>query len=882
MLKSGYISGIKLTTLKRNSVIFTLTILLLFFVSACTSSKNADKNFVSRSLDDLIARDNGYFNARLIMKETEQTLWNEQVENYDETLPIFKYGTQEQAAAVQPSMDEVIKKTSFVIQMHKKSKWVDDSYFLIGKSHFYKRSYDEALISFQYIISEYSNIIEKQSKSKRIVEDEDGELTFLEKLKHQPVSSEAGIWVARTLVEKGKYSDAHTVISVLKSRENFPKWLLGELYAVEADCYMKEGQSQNAIIPLELAVKNTEGKLLTSRYNFILAQLYASQKLVDKSLATYKIVIENKPTYDMDFYAKLNIAKLSLSNYGISGSETKADLMALLEDEKYKDFYGLIYYTLADIALASKQKELGVDYLNMSLRSTNDGRQKGLSYLLLGDINYADLNYKNAYAYYDSTVTNLPREHERHAEVKSLRDNLKLLVDELDIIETEKKLQYWASLSEKDLAKELEKLIPEKETDDSVTSDFTNGAVVNALNANPAEGDFYFYNTNLRSRGFSEFKKRWGTRKLEDNWRRSEKGSFGEDGEVAEEIIEEKTIDLSGKDVTTEKIIAGLPKTPEQINASNAKIAGALYRAGLVYKENFKNKVKAIEMFEENVNQYPDNANEVQALYQLYRLTNNPNQDKYKNLLLTKYPESDYAKVISDPDYFKREEERKNALEIYYAATYDMLEKKNYSAVKARVAATDSLFKVNPLKPKFEMLNALADADSVDLFKNSLQKIALKYPEQEVGIRAQEMLDYLRRGSVLEDAGKTVFTASYTYNETEEHFFMFVMNGTGKNATTMKSNIATFNATSFSIENLKISSLLLGKENSIILVKSFVNIEKAMIYYFAVKDNPGVFTDLTKDAFVPMVISKSNYVQFFKVKDVEGYDVFFQESYLNE
>ncbi|MBK9454398.1 MAG: hypothetical protein IPO24_01860 [Bacteroidetes bacterium] len=261
-----------------------------------------------------------------------------------------------------------------------------------------------------------------------------------------------------------------------------------------------------------------------------MAQLYTEQKIVDKSLATYQLVLD-KPTYDMDFYAKLNIAKLSLSNFGISGSETKDDLMALLKDEKYKDFYGLIYYTLADIALADKQKETGIDYLNKSLRSTNDGRQKGLAYLLLGDLYYADLDYKNAYAYYDSTVTNLPREHERHPEVKSLRDNLKLLVDELVIIETEKKLQYWASLSEKELEKELAKLIPEKEETDSLATDVLNPNNVKPLTGNPTEGDFYFYNTNLRSRGFSEFKKNWGTRKLEDNWRRSEKGSFSEEGE---------------------------------------------------------------------------------------------------------------------------------------------------------------------------------------------------------------------------------------------------------------------------------------------------------------------------------------------------------------
>lgn len=868
--------------MKRSTALFAVTSLLFFFLSACNTSKNADRNIVARSLDDLMARDNGYFNARLIMRESEQSFWNDQVENYEEILPVFKYGTQEQATGMQAQMDEVIQKCSYVIQAHKKSKWVDDSYFLIGKSYFYQRNFEDALATFQLIVSDYSNLIEKQSKSKRIVEDEDGELTFFEKFRHHPVSSEAGLWVARTLVEKKKYSESHTVISVLKSRENFPQWLLGELYAIEADGYMKQGQNENAIEPLTEAAKYTEDKVLKARYHFILAQLYAEARDNDKAVKNYKAVLESKPSYDMDFYAKLNMAKLSLSEYGVTGRETKENLLALLKDEKYRDFYGLIYYTLADIAFAAKDQDLGMQYLNQSIRSTNDGKQRGLAYMKLGDIHYAVPDYPLSYAYYDSTVNTLPNEHERFNEIKTLRDNLKLLVDELKIIETEKKLQYWASLSEKDLYKELEKLVPETEEKDSTTA----GAAptnVNTLAPNPTEGDFYFYNTTLRSRGFSEFKKKWGNRKLEDNWRRIEKGSFGEETEEAvEKGAEEPTIDLTGKNLTIEKIIQGLPRTEEDIAASNAKIAAALYRAGIIYKDNFRNNPKAIEQFEDNVNQYAGNTFEVQALYQLYILTNPPKKDTYKNRILSDHPDTDYARVIRDPDYFRQKEKAQQALDTYYAETYDLLQKRDYPAVKARVAAADSLFPGNALKPKFDMLNALSDADNLDNFKNSLQKVALKYPSNEVGERAQQLLDYLRRGSVLEDAGKAIETASYTFNETEEQYFMFIMQGTGKNATTLKNNLATFNSGNFGSDNLKISSLLLGKENSIILVKSFTNVEKAMIYYYAVKDNTGVFKDLQKDIFTPMVISKSNYVQFFKVKDVVGYTAFFEENYMDK
>ncbi len=36
---------------------------------------------------------------------------------------------------------------------------------------------------------------------------------------------------------------------------------------------------------------------------------------------------------------------------------------------------------------------------------------------------------------------------------------------------------------------------------------------------------FYFYNSNAVSQGFNDFKRAWGNRKLEDNWRVSNRAS---------------------------------------------------------------------------------------------------------------------------------------------------------------------------------------------------------------------------------------------------------------------------------------------------------------------------------------------------------------------
>jgi len=41
------------------------------------------------------------------------------------------------------------------------------------------------------------------------------------------------------------------------------------------------------------------------------------------------------------------------------------------------------------------------------------------------------------------------------------------------------------------------------------------------------KGDWYFYNQTTLSFGVNDFIKKWGNRKLEDNWRRSQKACNG-------------------------------------------------------------------------------------------------------------------------------------------------------------------------------------------------------------------------------------------------------------------------------------------------------------------------------------------------------------------
>lgn len=814
----------------------------------------------------------------MAMKASEAGFSSEMEDNFQELLPIFKYPDETQSQSSASSMDEIIKKNSIVIQLHPKSKWVDDAYLLIGKANYYKHNYEEALTAFQYIISEYSEPKKKKGKKKK----SSNENSIIERLKHQPVHNESSLWVVRTLVAMQEYNTANTALSVIKSDSKFPENLLAELYAVEADTYMKQSDFKKAIEPLIKSIELTKENATQARYHYVLAQLYDLTDEQSKAIDELKDVIALKPDYKMDFYARLKMAELMMTHFGTSAEGTTKMLSDMLKQEKYKEFYSLLYNTLAGIELKNNEKEEASEHLLKAIEyGEADILQRAYAYMRLGDIYYSDLEYVKAYNYYDSSLISLPKTEERFSEVLLRRDGLNDLVKELKIIETEKKLQYLASLNENDLEKELDKLIPlEEETNEQ---DFLNNTTTTEVKNTGST--FYFYDAGNRSRGYNEFKKIYGNRKLEDNWRRSDKTSSAisdDENIIKPDSTIVKTIDLSSKSLTRDALIASLPKSAEDKAASNNRIAVALYNSGVIYKQNFNNTSLAIKNFSENISDYPANTYELQSLYQMYLMSSGDVKEGYKQKILNQYPTSLFANIILDPDYLNKQTKKDAVLEDYYTSAYNKYKQDSIDAMLSMITQADSIFKTNPLKAKFAMLEALGygKQGKEDVFVSSLQSIVKKYPNDEVGKKAKEILAAM--GKETKTEVKSEAAVNYTFKKDEEQYFVAVMNGTGKEASGLKNNIANFNGTNFSLLNLKVSSLLLGKEKTLILIKSFKSIDEAMPYYNSISENADITKDVNTEALVYFLISKSNYVQFYKSKDVESYETFFEENYLNQ
>ncbi|MEO8733404.1 MAG: tetratricopeptide repeat protein, partial [Flavobacteriales bacterium] len=260
-----------------------LPALAVVTVVACSTDKDA---WLNRTFHKLVTRDNGWFNANEKLKETVDAMQKAYVDDYDQVLPIFVIGTEDQAKAIVPDMETCIAKCALVIDRNsmdiggkEKNSWIPDAWFVIGKSHFYKRSYMDAERTFDYIGRRYKGD-EKQLEAK--------------------------LWLARTAIQLEEYAKARSALDEIKKQKKLPKHFpQDQLSAVDAQLQLRLGKVDDAIISLERAVQIGESKQDRVRWSFILAQLYQLKGQEDKAIAQFNKVTRMGPSYEMGFHAQI-------------------------------------------------------------------------------------------------------------------------------------------------------------------------------------------------------------------------------------------------------------------------------------------------------------------------------------------------------------------------------------------------------------------------------------------------------------------------------------------------------------------------------------------------------------------------------------------------
>lgn len=891
----------------KQHILTCVTVVLL--LTACKTNKNT---FVHRGYHNLTARYNGYYYAMENIKEGEEKIRLGYKFDYDRLLPVFLVPTNENAKATFPEFDKAIKKSSNCIQRHTikdkhgneittAGKWIDNNWNVIGISRFYKREFFSGIEAFEYVIRSYKS-----------------------KDKHKAL-----IWLAKSYSEIGSITQTEAIIGLLKDEPKISKYAKRQLPALRADYYIKRGMYKEAQEALIIAMKGGDDKgknpiskywmkltarppkVTRSRYAFILAQLEEEKKSNKKAIQYYKKTIDLKPNYELVFQAKMKMSRLvDISN----AAKTKRELLKMINDVKNTEYLDIIYYTLGEISEKEKKQEEAISYYKLSVQnSTQNPKQKALSYLKLGEINFENADYTASGAYYDSTMMSLPKDYKDYEFISKRKTTLETLVSYIRTIQREDSLQKVAKMSESDRTRYIEKMIEKIEAEEERKKEEME--LMAAQNANPTinaglpnnglptmstgtKGDWYFYNQTTLSFGLNDFIKKWGNRKLEDNWRRSQK-TFMLDENVSskDSLTDELTVDGTKPKAIKDKknveyYLADLPLTDSLMKKSNIKIVDAYYNLASTYKEELNNNKKAIHTFEELNNRFPNNKYKLSTYFQLYRIyssvKNQSQADFYKNKLLNDYPNSEYAQIIKNPNYVSDKAAQKGEVELFYTETYNEYSSGNYVLALAKSTESETKFGKNDFAPKFAFIKALCKGKlkGIDSLESSLKQIQIFYPKDDVSKQAQNYLEVIYNMKHPSEATATnegtipLNTDTFSLNLNVPHFVIAVFPDNSEVSEMFKSNLASFNNNFYANKKLETTNSLFGATSQILIIKTFDQAQEALLYIDNLKKDKSVFSGKVKlEEFTIMTISLDNMPKLFKKKQVSYYQPFYDDHY---
>lgn len=289
------------------------------------------------------------------------------------------------------------------------------------------------------------------------------------------------------------------------------------------------------------------------------------------------------------------------------------------------------------------------------------------------------------------------------------------------------------------------------------------------------------------------------------------------------------------------------------------------------------------------------------AHYQLYRgwlsnekeegYTSNPfcsscSSVFWGNQIKTRYPKSDWALLVDNPNYMNAEQMRKEEEEKMYTKAYNQYATNHpYDAITACTKAISER-PDNHLSCQYHMLKATCLGKTEVSFgvrencEAELKAIVAECPNTEMAIQAAEMLKQLTSGGTSKAASSSGANSSnYIKADASEHYVVAVINTKKTNLTKAKAATSDFTKTYFSGFDYRVSNTMFNEEATFILVKPFANLKNAKDYFTTFVSDVELIVELDLSKSDKFIITKQNYLELFRSKDFKGYLEFFTKNY---
>jgi TolA-binding protein len=871
----------------RKQVRYTF-VLVIFFLGACSSQRDT---FTNRAFHNLTSHYNAYFLADTKIKETENQVLENYKEDYTQILPAF---IPIDSATIQQNkvpLDSARELSSKAIDWHRISKWVDDSYFLIGKIDYLQARTDDAKNAFRYVNS--------QSKDKD--------------LRHKALIS-----LLRLYIDQQALEDANFTIDYLSKETEISTENTFDLYKTLAYYYETRADQNGVIGALDRATNYTSDKKERSRLYFILAQRYQREGIDALAFDYFQKSLEGNPPYERAFFATLYAQQVAELNASKDLKKVRNYYEGLYEDPKNKDLKDVVIFERALFEEKQNDIPLTLELLHQAAKETGSiPRLKGYIYQKLADIKFNQFKDYRATKYYlDSALTFIKEEDPVAKQLTEKKTSLDTYVFHFERIEKNDSLIQLASLPEEEQVLRAEKFIEDekqrlaelksKTESPKSTSIFDN---LLAFGDKASGSTFYFDNSAALQQGAIEFVRTWGNRPLQDNWRRKAALTQAASQLPTPDTTESPTDSSASSDSTAilsvETLLASIPKSPEQLSKANTELEESYFELGKVLYFQLKEPQRSQQYLEALVQQYPKTLKKPEAYYLLYlgQKELKGNFNVYTQLLNLEFPESPYTFSVNNPEASvgnKASLESAKGYEQAYNAYYEG----NYAQARELIFATLEKYPLTRNTEKLLLLNAMVSGklESKEEFKSKLVAFIQNAKEQDLLTLAKAMLQPLLSQEELDKAssapavGETPVATQESgkekvsenevkdspYKATDDQTHIFVVALTPADVETAKnllSDLETFHAQSFGNSRLRTGDMNLSTDLSIYIISPFSNAEKALSYLktFQEKFTSIGFTEEVKNK--AFFISIENFQILNRTKDLEEYRQFFTSTY---
>ena len=766
---------------------------MLVLLAACSNKTNTAR---SRFWHSFTTKYNVYFHGKTNYDEQLKTMMDAYEDDYSQHLYMHPAEARSNPKAPQPSgsFDRTIEKMEKAIALHsikkkpkrkngkgrdpKYQEWMSreeynpylhNAWYLMAKAQYMKGDFLDAAATFRYIARHFS-------------------------WKNDLVQ-ECQVREALCYCAMGWTTEADNVLSHVHLDEITNKRIRALANAAFADYYVKVQDPEQAIPYLSQAVKGFKGNEKV-RMNFLLGQLYEDVGDKHNAYLAYKQAGSSSgSTYRTKFNARI---KQSAVYEGANiASEVKA-LKRMTRYDRNKDYLDQIYYAIGNLYLSHADTLNAIENYKLAAeKSTRNGVDKAISQLTLGGIYFSQRQYDLAQPCYAEAI---PLVNEDYPDYKMLKKRSDVL-DELAVYSQNVTLQdsllKLAAMTPEQQKAVIAKIIEDlkkkekEEAENAAREEYLaqqnakgnaiqdKGNTPTSYNIN-TDNSWYFYNTATKNAGKTQFQKLWGSRKLEDNWRRRNKTTFSFNDEeadsalmaMADSVIVNENGDTVQVDVEAikraedphyeEYYLKQIPKTEEDIQSSHEIIQEGLYNMGIILKDKMEDYSAAAFEFSQLLERYPDNTYRLDLYYNMYMMFMRNGQEAdaepYRDSILTQFPDSKYGQAMLDPNYLENLKNMNRDQENMYQEAYDAYLANNHGAVHEAYTEMMRKYPLSKIMPKFMFIDALSylTEKNHDKFKETIKDMLQRYPQTDITPVASEIVKQLNQGRRLEGGGSNL------------------------------------------------------------------------------------------------------------------------------